>query len=543
MRRARSFLLLAALALACGATMVAPGVANAAFPPGFQIFGDFNNDGITDVAILNPVFTTPCTVTLEPGTGPGTFGPPTVYTFTPPPDAQGQCPNIGVGLKVGTDTKLDLVVTWEATDVPALLVLRNGDFQPAGEFGGIIEPDLIRTADLNGDGRQDLILSSNQVTTLAMFFNNADGTITRGPETCSFGLSPQYALADFNGDGGQDMLLSDVCPMQRNVLSAEVLFTNGQLPAVLATSTDPLAKFTVFPIDLNFDGSPDVGVIEVENGVTTVQYFLNDRHGHFVPFGGNPIGPANPFLTDINGDGILDLVSLGEVANTTTCTVTVQQGRKDGGFGSPSVHQYTTLEKQQPFCPTIGTAVKLGTDKRPDLVTAFPTGSHDMVVIHQFQPTKIFPGLVQPDWIRSANLTGDGRADIIEGSSTARELGSFTNNTDGTLTAGPILTCSVSNNPQYVLADFNGDGGQDMFLSDVCPTLMPSDIPPDHAEILFGNGPAPVILATGFATYTVFALDLNNDGIPDAGVIATLNGVTSVQYFSNDGHGNFTPLP
>jgi len=44
-------------------------------------------------------------------------------------------------------------------DVPDLLVLRNGDFQPAGDFGGIIEPDFIRTADLNGDGRQDLILS------------------------------------------------------------------------------------------------------------------------------------------------------------------------------------------------------------------------------------------------------------------------------------------------------------------------------------------------------------------------------------------------
>jgi hypothetical protein len=331
--------------------------------------------------------------------------------------------------------------------------------------------------------------------------------------------------------------------LQRNILSAEVLFTNGQPPAVLATSTDDLAKFTVFSIDLNYDGVPDIGVIEVENGVTTVHYFVNDRHGHFTPFGGNPIGPANPFLSDITGDGLPDLVTLGQIGTTTTCTVTVQRGRTDGGFAPPVVHQYTTLEKQPPFCPTIGTAVKLGTRSRPDLVTAFPNGLNDMMVIHGFQATKIFPGLSQPDWIRAANLTGDGRADIIEGSSQRRELGTFTNNANATLSNGPILTCTVQSDPQYVLADFNGDGGQDMFLSQVCPTLMPSDLPPDKAILLFGNGQAPVTLATGTATYTVFALDLNYDGIPDAGIIATQNGVTTVQYFSNDGHGNFTPLP
>lgn len=543
MRRARSILLLAALALACGTAVVAPGAANADVPAGFRIFGDFNNDGLTDVAILNPVFTTPCTVTLELGTGSGTFGPPTVYPFTPPPDAQGQCPNIGTAVKVGNDRRPDLVVTWQATDVASLLVLRNGDFQPAGEFGGIIEPDFIRTGDLTGDGRQDLILGSNQVTSLATFVNHPNGTFTRGPATCS--VDPRYALADFNGDGAKDILLSDICPPNPTVLTAEVLFADGQSPAVLATSTDDRAKLTVFPIDLNYDGITDAGVIEVENGVTTVRYFLNDGHGHFTPFTGNT-GPANPFLADMNNDGIPDMVTLGEVGQTTTCTVTVRLGRRDGTFGQPAVHQYTTLEAQQPFCPTIGTAAKLGTDKRPDLVTAFPFGFQDMMVVHDFQATTIFPGIVQPDWIRSADLNGDGRADIIEGGSQEEEIGTFTDNADGTLTKGPIFTCAFQHGtgPQYVLADFNGDGGQDMFLSDICPS---SESAPDQAVILFGNGQAPVTLAsdpTGATVYTVFALDVNYDGIPDAGVISTQNGVvTSVRYFGNDGHGDFTPLP
>ncbi|HEY3611170.1 MAG TPA: hypothetical protein VGL06_26990, partial [Pseudonocardiaceae bacterium] len=57
---------------------------------------------------------------------------------------------------------------------------------------------------------------------------------------------------------------------------------NGQAPAVLASSTDFQAVWTVFPIDLNYDGIQDAGVVEVSGtGVTTVHYFQNDGTGHF----------------------------------------------------------------------------------------------------------------------------------------------------------------------------------------------------------------------------------------------------------------------
>jgi hypothetical protein len=63
--------------------------------------------------------------------------------------------------------------------------------------------------------------------------------------------------------------------------------------------------------------------------------------------------------------------------------------------------------------------------------------------------------------------------------------------------------------------------------------------------VLFGKGQPPVTLMSNrddSITYTVFAIDLNYDGVPDAGVIATpFRGTPTVSYFRNDGHGHFTP--
>lgn len=543
MRRARSLLLLAVFALVCGVTAILPGVANAQPAPGTPIFGDFNNDGVTDEAIVGPAGVAPCTVTVMLGNGDGTFGAPQTFPFSVPAEFQGLCPDIGVAMKLGDDTYEDIVATWNYVDEQSVMVLRNvnGTFQAGPIFPGAVEPDFMRTADLTGNGRQDLIEGSDQATELLTFLNNPDGTLTRGPiNVCAD--HPQYALADFNGDGGQSMLLADNCPPSLVPLTAEVLFGNGQAPAVLFSTSNFLATLNVFPIDLNNDGIPDAGVIETASGVTTVMYFLNDGHGNFTPFTGNT--PQGDTVTaDLNNDGIPDLATLGQVGDSRTCTVTVRQGTASGAFGTPVVHRYRSLEQQAPFCPDLAVAMRLGRDRKPDLVTAFRFGGNDLVVLHGFRATRIMHGITQPDWIRTAALTADGRSDLIEGGSQTETLATYLNNRNGTLSPGPISTCAFQSEtgPQYVLADFNTDGGQDILLARDCPTATP----PEQATVFFGNGQAPVTLATSqddTARFTVFSLDLNYDGIPDAGVIETDNGVTTVRYFLDDGHGGFTAI-
>lgn len=533
--------LLLALALTAGIMAALPAAANAAFF-GQTFIADFNNDGIPDRVLLGQVTGSgaqTCTITVQFGTKKGTLGPPTVHQFPP---RFAFCPNTGVAVRLGTDTRLDLVLGFSSADLSEFLVFR--DFQLSATVSGVLDPDYMRTADLNGDGRLDIISASNQIGQFETFINNADGTLTRGPSVCT-DSDPQNALADFNGDGGQDILMARSCGMGNFPHGVEVVFGNGQTPVVLTTDTsgDPFATYTVFATDVNYDGIPDAGVVLTAHGTTTLQYFVNDGHGNFTPLVGPP-QTSQVITADLNNDGIPDHATLGQAGTTNTCTVTVQLGTAAGTFGPPKVHSYTSMETVAPFCPNVGAAVKLGTDRRPDLVTGFTFGSHDLMVLHAFQATAIFPGITQPDFIRTADLNADGRPDIIEGSSQEEELATFTNNADGTITPGNISTCAFSsgNGPQYVLADFDGDGGQDILLSDVCPTAQF----PVTAEVLFGDGRGPATLEAQPTTaiqFTVFAIDINYDGIPDAGVFMNNAGVTSVTFYRNDGLGHFTPAP
>lgn len=252
-----------------------------------------------------------------------------------------------------------------------------------------------------------------------------------------------------------------------------------------------------------------------------------------------PTALSAPIYADFNGDHLRDKAILGQIGTTTTCTVSVQNGLPGGGFGPAKVHTYTTAEHEPPFCPDRGTALKLGNDKRPDLVTGFNFGFTDIVALHQFQPVAVFTGVEQPDTMTAADFTGDGRDDLLEFTNEGSGLAIFDNTPQGTLVPGPAVCQQGS--PQYALADFNNDGGQDILLSHLCFVHTFTD----EAVVLFGNGGQQVLTSTcDFSVrFTVFVVDVNRDGIPDAGVITTKPGApTTIRYFQNDGTGHFTEV-
>jgi len=247
-------------------------------------------------------------------------------------------------------------------------------------------------------------------------------------------------------------------------------------------------------------------------------------------------------VADLNNDGIPDHATLGQIGSpsSTQCSVTVRLGNPDGTFGAPVVYPYTL---GQHLCPNEGIAVKLGNHVVPDLVVAASFDSYGTVVLTNYQVAGVYNGVTQPQLLRTgADFNGDGRQDIIEASFQTDSLITLINMPDAGLTRGPISACAYR--PQYVIADFDQDGDQDMLLSANCM------IPPNtgiSATVLFGNGNPPVTLMSSrdnTTAYTVFTIDLNNDGIPDVGVTATpYNGKPTTSYFRNDGHGHFTPTP
>ena len=273
-RRLLSLFCLVSLLLA-----IAPGLASAGnrFQP---IFGDFNNDGRVDRVTLGPETGSPaptCTVSVEYLRADGTYHAPLTHSYTSPWPNQPFCPNMGEAINLGPQGQLELVLThFVANDQPELLVLRN--FKLVAGFNGMDFPSTIRSEDFNGDGREDIWESSDQEERLTTFTNTPDGTLVKGPiDVCSSASIPQHEFNDFNGDGGQDFLVALRCGFDNR--SAQVLFGNGQPPAILASSTSPFGSFVVAQLDINLDHIPDASVTDTSDNTT--RFFQNDGHGNF----------------------------------------------------------------------------------------------------------------------------------------------------------------------------------------------------------------------------------------------------------------------
>jgi hypothetical protein len=263
--------------------------------------------------------------------GSNTFegGPMSSTSNKVPPPA----PTAVTAADVNGDGKPDLIAT-NSDDTVAVL-LGNGDttFQKPVLLATGKNPVAVAAADLNHDGKADLIIVNNGDNTVSVYLGNGDGTF-HNPVAYAVGNSPSgLAVADLKGDGTEDIIVTTSGGMN-------VLLGNGDgsfQPAVAYTSTG--AGGQPFVTDVNRDGIPD---IVVNNSV-----LLGNGDGTFK----NPVtfavhGAGTLFaVADVNGDGIPDLLltsstPLLDGSGTTQLTLSVLFGNGDGTFGNQSDYNY-----------------------------------------------------------------------------------------------------------------------------------------------------------------------------------------------------------
>src|SRR5262249_8070547 len=165
--------------------------------------GDFNGDGIKDLAVAN-FYSNNVSVLL--GNGDGSFQTATNF-------------GLGLGLNPSSlavadfngDGNADLVVANAGSNNLSLL-LGNGDgtFQPAVNFGGtqINNPAAIAVGDFNGDGKADLVVANFSFSNLSLLLGNGNGTFQGAVNFGGVGLLRPISIAvrDFNRDGVQDLV-------------------------------------------------------------------------------------------------------------------------------------------------------------------------------------------------------------------------------------------------------------------------------------------------------------------------------------------------
>jgi len=351
------------------------------------------------------------------------------------------------------------------------------------------------------------------------------------PSTASSNLSS--VAADLNGDGKLDLVTWDPAGTSFSIALGN---GDGTFQALPTFSHPPANTVTIG--DFNNDGKPDLAIISgaAFESPGTLYVLLNNGDATFQP--GIPsivIPVANLYVADMNGDGNLDIVSLsGGVEGCMGCAVSVALGNGNGTFQSPVI----TALYSQPDGAVIG---DFNHDGILDLaISGNSLGGSAVLLLGigdgTFQPgsTISAPNGV-PSSIAGGDFNGDGNLDLAmildNENSTPPYLSVILGNGDGTFQA-PVNSSGINNLQSVMTGDFNGDGKIDLLLN-VNSTSSNS------ISLLFGKGDgtfqSQLSQTLPLNSTPTFVADFNGDGKPDLLSYTFTSTTTSSQLFLNTG--------
>jgi len=208
----------------------------------------------------------------------------------------------------------------------------NGTFAAAVNYPTGQGPISVVAADFNGDGNADLAVANSNSNNVAVFFGSGDGTFAAAVYYPVSGNPVSLALGDLSQDG-----LADLVTGNFSGVNVSVLLGNGQGTFAAAVNY-PLAgnPATVAVGDLNGDGRADLAVTNF--GSTNVSVLLGNGDGTFAAKVDYPVGthPYSVAIGDFNGDGRADLVIANFASDTVSVLLGNGDGTFTAGVSYPT---------------------------------------------------------------------------------------------------------------------------------------------------------------------------------------------------------------
>jgi hypothetical protein len=419
----------------------------AGLSPSSIVVADFNGDGQMDFGVISAAQEV---VGIYLNQGGGVFSLPTLLYGAGGATA-------AVTADFNQDHNADIAVTGGSTlfgtnFVSVLLGNGEGAFPstpvnyPTGD-----NPSSAAIADLNHDGKNDVVVANEYDADIGVYLGNGDGTL-QTPVTYATGGDPSWVtVADLNGDGSPDIVTAN------GSLSVLLNYGNGTFQTHVDYATIGEASFVAIG-DVNGDGKPDL--IATCPSSNAISILLGNGNGTFqlhTDFGVG--GPTSVALGDFNGDGKLDLAVSNIGSNGQSPAVTVLLGNADGTFSESSFPLMVSGAIA---------AADLNGDGKIDLVV---TGPGDTAVLlgigdGRFQaPT--YATQTYAKTLVLGDFNNDGNLDIALGE--LYDVGLLLGNGDGTFRRA--MRYATAGGGAVAAGDLNGDGSLDVAVAnnDVSP--------------------------------------------------------------------------
>ena len=355
------------------------------------------------------------------------------------------------------DGKLDLVVNnkGSGTDGNTIYIYRNistrgtidaTSFAIPDTFSTGSQPISVRIADLDADGKQDIIVSDIGVSRVSVFHNTSSpGVISLDPEV-EFPILPStgayvLGIADFDSDGHLDIAVS--CELSNTVV---ILRNTGIIDSITTASFESPVAFNVTggPVglsvaDLDMDGRPDI--VTADTTGYTISILRNTSTSGALSFASyfnlaTQNEPVDVQMGDLDGDGKPDIVVSNNQSNSLSVFRNISSA---GSLSATSFAGRVDIPTVYPSFPTAIALSDIDGDGKTDIVLTNVSAISNSMSIFRNNAT---PGSISAgSFVRSAtyytgqfpfgatvgDLDGDGYPDIVTGNNVSATISIFRN--------------------------------------------------------------------------------------------------------------------